>query len=139
MAATKKPTKTKQQPAAAAKKPGPRADLGAPIEGYFDRQPPPTRKILDAFRALIDAAVPGAQAAIKWGMPMWTLQGQMVCALRVTRAHVGLIVSGPPERFDDPDGRLEGEGKMGRQLKVTEVAEIPKKQVTAWLKAAARG
>lgn len=127
-------------PRMATKKAAPkkRDDYGAPIDEYFAKFDGEQRKILDALRALITSAVPKATAAIKWGMPMWTLDGsKIVCALRATKAHVGLLVSGPAERFDDPDQRLEGSAQNMRQLKLTTVADIPKKHVTAWLKAAA--
>lgn len=131
--ATKKTTAKK--PKAAPKK---RDDFGAPIDVYFAKFDGEQRKILDALKALISSAVPKAAATIKWGMPMWTLDGsKIVCALRATKSHVGLLVSGPPERFDDPDGLLEGSAQNMRQLKVTASGEIPKKQVTGWLKAAA--
>ena len=128
----------KKKTTSPAKKPGPRADLGANIDGFFEKHAGAQRETLDALRALIEAAIPTAEASLKWGMPMWTIDGEIVCGLRAAKKHVGLILSGPTERFVDPDGLLEGEGKTGRQFKVTDAAGIPKKQVTAWLKAAAR-
>ncbi|MGV3623964.1 MAG: DUF1801 domain-containing protein [Archangium sp.] len=129
---------TRKKPPAAPKKPTPRKDFGAPIDAYFAKFDGEQRKILDTLKALITAAVPKAEAAIKWGMPMWTLNGtKMICALRATKSHVGLLVSGPPELFDDPDQLLEGSAQNMRQLKVTASGEIPKKLVTAWVKAAA--
>ena len=125
---------------AASKKPAPRADLGAPIDTYFAKQSPESRAILDSLRALIEASVPKklASASIKWGMPMWTVNNEMLCALRVTKKHVSLLMRGSPEIFDDPEGLLGGEAKEGRQLKVTSVTEIPKKQVAGWIKAAVK-
>lgn len=130
MAATKKVTK------AAPKK---RDDFGAPIDVYFAKFDGEQRKLPDALRELISTNVPKATAAIKWGMPMWTLDGsKMVCALRATKSHVGLLLSGSPEKFVDPDELLEGDAQNMRQLKLKSLADLPKKQVTAWLKAAAK-
>ena len=122
---------------AAPKKPAPRKDFGAPVETYLAKFDGEQRKILDALHALIVAAAPKASGALKWGMPMWSESTKMVCALRVTKTGVGLLLSGPPEIFVDPDGVLEGEAQNMRQLKVTSVKELPKKQITTWLKAAA--
>ena len=46
------------------------------------------------------------------------IYGTMTVALSAHKAHVNLILSGSADAFDDPDGRLEGEGKTGRHLKV---------------------
>ncbi|MBL8955579.1 MAG: DUF1801 domain-containing protein [Myxococcaceae bacterium] len=129
------PTKKTKKPAPAAKQ---RKDFGAPIDVYFAKFDGETRKTLDVLKGLVSAAVPKAQSAIKWGMPVWTLGGtKMVCALRATKTGVGLMVSGPPELFDDPEGLLEGSAQNMRQLKVASAAGIPKKQVMTWLNAAA--
>lgn len=126
----------KKKPAAAAKKPAPRADKGAPIEGWFAKQPQPQRAIAEALRELILEAAPGAQGALKWGMPFFT-NGGMMCAISAHKAHVNLILSGPPDAFADPDGRLEGDGKTGRHLKLRALAELPRPAVRLWLKTAA--
>ncbi len=42
-----------------------RADFGAPVEGFFDTQPPALRAILDELRTLVLEAAPDAQSSIK--------------------------------------------------------------------------
>ncbi|MES1208557.1 MAG: DUF1801 domain-containing protein [Pseudomonadota bacterium] len=49
-----------------------RADYGAPVDGFFAKQPAPLRAIVDELRAMIAAAAPDATAALKWGMPFFT-------------------------------------------------------------------
>jgi hypothetical protein len=119
-----------------AKKPGPRADFGAPIEGFFVKQPSHLRVILETLRTLVEEAAPDAQATIKWGMPFYTLGGAMVCALAGFKAHVNLILAGPPEIFTDSAGLLEGDGKTGRHLKVRKLDELPRGAVRGWLRTA---
>jgi len=116
---------------------GQRADLGAPIDGFFARQPSELRAILEALRDEMTRAAPEAVGAIKWGMPFYTLRGEMMCALGAHKAHVNLILAGPPGTFADPDGRLEGDGKTGKHLKLRALAELPRPAVRAWLRAAA--
>ena len=121
----------------AAKKPAPRADHGAPVDGFFSRQPPHLRSILEELRKLIGETAPEAQTSIKWGMPFYSLEGVMMCATSAHKSHVNLVLSGPPDAFSDPVGRLSGEGKTGRHLKLTTLDELPRDAVRGWLRAAA--
>lgn len=138
-AASKVKTAAKAKASAKAKpmKHGPRADLGKPIDGFFAKQPAHLRAILDVLRKLADEAAPDAQTSLKWGMPFYSIDGAMMCALGAHKAHVNLILAGPPDAFADPDGRLSGDGKTGRHLKLTSVDEIPRAAVKKWLKVAA--
>jgi hypothetical protein len=136
--ATRKATSKRATPKrAAAKKPVARADFGAPVEGFFARQPPHFRAILGELRSLIAEAAPAARSAIKWGMPFYTLDGAMMCALGAHKSHVNLILSGSPGAFADPEGHLTGEGKTGRHLKLTSLDELPREAVRGWLRTAA--
>jgi len=139
VAAKKTTTKTSAaKPAKAARPgPGPRADLGAPIDSFFTKRTGPLRQILDQLRALIDAELPEAASSIKWGMPFYTLAGKPVCALAAFKAHVNLILAGPDGTFADPDGLLEGDGKTGRHLKLRTPEQIPRSAVRGWLRTAA--
>lgn len=130
------------QPAPAAKKPArhapPRADFGAPVEGFFAAQPPELRVILDALRELIEEAAPEAHASLKWGQPFYTLNSAMMCALGAHAAHVNLILVGGPDAFDDPDNQLLGAGTASRHLRLTSLAELPRERVRKWLAVSAR-
>jgi hypothetical protein len=116
---------------------GPRPDLGAPIDGFFAKQPAPLRPILEELRTLIEEAAPDASSSLKWGMPFFTVGGTMMCALGGHKSHVNLILSGPTGTYADPDGRLSGEGKTGRHLKLTRLDELPRDAVRRWLRTAA--
>jgi len=133
-AAPKKPAPAKK---VAAKKHGRRADFGAPIDGFFAKQPPQLQPILEELREMVEAAAPDATSSLKWGMPVYSLNGGMMCALGGHKSHVKLILSGPPGAFADPKGRLTGDGKTGRHLKLTSLAELPRADVQRWLKKAA--
>ena len=138
VAAKKPPAAARKKAApAVARKPAPRADYGAPIDGFFARQPQHLRPILEALRALVEEVVPEAASSIKWGMPMYTLNDAMLCGLGGHKSHVNLILAGPPGTFDDPDGRLTGEGKTGKHLKLTSLDDLPHESVRGWLRAAA--
>jgi hypothetical protein len=131
-----KPARTKPAPARTAAR---RADLGAPIDGFLSRQPPALRAIVDALRAMVLEAAPEATSALKWGMPFFSVGGELVCAVSAHKAHVNLVLPGAPGTFDDPGGLLEGEGKTGQHLKVRALDELPRTEVRRWLgEAAAR-
>ena len=115
-----------------------RADYGAPIDGFFAKQPPPMRAIVEALRALIDEAAPDATASLKWGMPFYALGGETLCAIAGHKSHVNLILAGPPGTFPDPDGLLQGDGKTGRHLKLRTLDELPRDAVRGWLRLAAK-
>jgi hypothetical protein len=123
---------------AAPRKPPPRADYGAPIDGFFARQPAHLRPILDALRELVDRAAPDATSSIKWGMPFYSIGGNMMCALAAHKSHVNLVLARVDGGFADPDGRLEGTGKTGRHLKLRGLDDLPRTAVAGWLRAAAK-
>jgi hypothetical protein len=131
------PPKTKKKTPAPAKKMGPRADYGAPVDGFFAKQPPPLRAILEALRKLVEEAAPDSVASLKWGMPFYTLDGGTMCALAGFKSHVNLILAGPPGTYADPDGLLEGDGKTGRHLKLRALDDLPRNAVRGWLRVAA--
>ncbi len=115
-----------------------RADFGAPVDGFFARQPAHLRAILEELRALVLEAAPGATGSIKWGMPFFAIGREMMCALGAHRAHVNLVLPGPPGTYADPARRLEGEGKTGKHLAVRALDELPRTEVRRWLRTAAQ-
>jgi hypothetical protein len=132
--APKKAPAAKEPPAA--KKYGPRKDLGAPIDGFFAKQAQPLRTILEGLRAMVEQEAPDASSSIKWGMPFFSVGGNMMCALAGHKSHVNLILSGPPGAFADPKGLLEGDAKGGRHLKLRAGDVIPRDEVRRWLRTA---
>jgi hypothetical protein len=119
-------------------KPAPRVDYGAPITGFFAKQPAPLRALLEQLRDVIHEVVPEARSSLKWGMPFFTLDGTMMCALAGHKSHVNLILSGPPGTYADPGGLLVGEAKTGRHLKLTAADQVPREAVRGWIETAAR-
>jgi hypothetical protein len=136
--ATGKPAAAKPSRRPAATKPARRSDFGAPTAGFFARQPAKLRPILEQLRDLIQEAAPDARSSIKWGMPFYTIGEAMMCALGGHKAHVNLILPGPPGTYADPGALLSGGGKTGRHLKLTTVDELPRDAVRGWLKTAAQ-
>lgn len=137
MAAKKKTAKKKTAKKKTAARMAPRrADYGAPIGHFIDKQPPHLRVILEELRMLVEEVAPEAEASLKWGMPFFCIGGHMMCAIGGHKAHVNLIMVAPPKGFDDPDGRLAGDGKGGRHLKLRSLDELPRAAVRRWLRVA---
>lgn len=132
-AAVKRATTPKKPPARTY---GPRSDYGALAEQYFARQQPDKRALLEKLHALVMKAVPAATVAIKWGVPVYEKDGKAVCALASFKEHVGLNFFAPVTAFVDPQGKLEGGGKMSRMLKVRSSGDIDSASIQRWLKAA---
>lgn len=112
-----------------------REDLGAPADPFFAQQPPELREYLEALRALVKKAAPGARESMKWGMPYYELKGGF-CALYTSKTYAALNIMAPPEKLDDPGGKLEGTGKTMRHLKVRSAADIDEASILRWVKAA---
>ena len=112
-----------------------REDLGAPADAFFAQQPPERREHLEALRALVKKAAPGARESMKWGMPYYELEGGF-CALYTSNTYAALSIMAPPGKLDDPEGKLEGTGKTMRHLKVRSAADIDEASILRWVKAA---
>jgi len=115
-----------------------RADFGAPIEGFLEKQPPFARAILDELRVLIQDVAPEAKASLKWGMPFFSIDGKLFCALTAHKAHVNLVLYGPREAYSDPEGRLLGTGRAGYHVRIDSVDSLPRNEIRDWLQTAVK-
>ena len=114
-------------------KTAPTKDLAAT---YIAAQPPDKRVLLERLRGLVVKGAPGAVPAIKWGVPIYAVDGKNVCALASFKDHVAINFFAPPRVLVDPGHRLEGAGKTSRLLKVRTAADIDSASIVTWLKAA---
>lgn len=105
------------------------------MDDFFARHPPDQRAHIEALHALIGKVAPGARASIKWGMPYYELK-RGFCSLYTAPSYVGLNIMAPPEKLDDPEGRLEGTGKTMRHLKVRSATDLDEARILRWLEIA---
>jgi len=113
-----------------------REDLGAPVEVFFARQQPEQRVLLEALDGMVRKAAPDARASIKWGMPYYEIKDGFCALYTASTSYVGLNIMAPPEKLDDPEGKLEGSGKTMRHLKVRSAADLDEASIVRWLKVA---
>jgi uncharacterized protein YdeI (YjbR/CyaY-like superfamily) len=57
------------------------------IDAYIARQAEFARPILEHLRAVVHAAYPDVEEAVKWGMPAYLHQGKLVCTMAAFKAH----------------------------------------------------
>jgi hypothetical protein len=134
--ATRKPAKKAAATKTAAKRTA-KTDAGASTAAYFAEQPPDKRALLERLRSLVAKGIPDAESSIKWGVPIYQLNGRNVCALASFKDHVAINFFAPPSALIDPGKKLEGAGKGSRLLKVRSTADIDSPSILRWLKAAA--
>lgn len=106
------------------------------VDDFAAKLPAGQAAILAALRKLIKAAVPKAEEAVKWAQPVYSSDGPMLF-IRAAKAHV-TFGFWRGAQLNDPKGLLEGDGDRMRHIKLRNVKEIDSRQITAWIKQAAK-
>ncbi len=126
--------RTRPRPAAAGKAGGERSDKGAPAKVAIERLPEPARAIARALDRLIRLCVPGCTASVKWGNAVYRTGDLAFAAIMETKRGVNLAL--PGAALSDPQGLLEGTGKVMRHVKMHSVAEVSRAGVRELIVAA---
>ena len=135
--AARKPTAKKTAAKKTAPQQGSKRDgADASVENYFAQLPTDQRALLIKIRALVEKGAPDAVPSIKWGVPIYKLNGKNICALAAFKDHVAINFFAPPSVLLDPAKQLEGNGKTSRLLKVRSASDIDNATIARWLKAA---
>jgi hypothetical protein len=106
------------------------------VAKYVAAQDAAKRPLLVKLDAIVTKTLPSAAPALKWGVPVYQLNGKNVCALACFKDFVGINFFAPPEVLADPKKKLEGAGKTQRMLKVRAASDIDATSIGRWLKAA---
>jgi len=89
------------------------------IDAFIAKAQPFAQPILSHLRDLIHRACPGAEEAIKWGMPAFLHEGRIVAVLGAFKAHAALTLW----RMGKAIGH--DEAGMGQFGKLTSLADLP--------------
>jgi len=101
------------------------------IDAYIAKAAPFAQPILEHLRAVVHAACPQVEEAIKWGMPSFVYRGKLMCGMGAFKQHAtfgfwqGANIVGA-EQSDDSDA-------MGQFGRLTKVGDLPGKRELARL------
>ena len=87
------------------------------IDAYIDKAGDFAKPILRHIRELVHKTIPGAEEAIKWGMPHFTHNGKNIAGMAAFKAHCAVMVHG--------DGRQEQRDGMGSYGKLNSLRDLP--------------
>lgn len=103
---------------------------------YIAEQDPDKAAMLKKLHGIVLKGMPGAEVALKWGVPVYMKDGANVCAIASFKEHVALNFFVPPGTLADPEKKLEG-GKTNRTLRIRRPGEIDEPTILRWVKSAA--
>ncbi len=110
-----------------------RTDYGKSADRYYDKIDDELQETAIALRQLIVSTLPKASESIKWGIPVYELDG-VICAVRAYKSYIALQFFDVGIHLDDPDGLLEGTGKTARHVKIRNKKGLKKGLFKSWLK-----
>lgn len=145
----KKPAKKAVEPAspsasskksakAATTRAAPRPDKGegaAAVRAAIRKLRPEHRQMAERFDAIVARGVPDAKRAVKWGSPMWGVEGRgWFASFGSFKSYAkvsffnGVVLKPMPS---------EGEAKLMRSINIPSLAAFDEKQMASWVKQAA--
>ena len=107
----------------------------ATVDEYIAALPEPLRAVATHARQAIDVNLDGADSAIRWAHPTWSLGKTPVCYLKAASKHV-TFGFWDGASIDDPSGRLESSGEVMAHVKLRTEADVDAKLFANWLKQA---
>jgi hypothetical protein len=107
----------------------------ATVDEYIAALDEPLRAAASQARAVIDDNLKGAESAIKWAHPTWSLGKKPVCYLKAASKHV-TFGFWHGASIDDPSGRLETSGSVMAHTKLRSAEDVDAKLFSAWLRQA---
>jgi hypothetical protein len=109
----------------------------AKIDAYIASAPDWQAGNLTSFRAAVHRAAPGVEEEWKWDVPVFTLNGRMVCAMSTFAKHTKYnFFEGAS--LDDADGLFNSglESKRARSINLAEGEKVSGPKLAALLKRA---
>ena len=107
----------------------------ATVDEYIAAIPEPLRGVALRTRRVIDENLEGADSAIRWAHPTWSLGKTPVCYLKTATKHL-TFGFWHGASIDDPSGRLESSGEVMAHVRLRNEADIDRPLFADWLKQA---
>jgi hypothetical protein len=104
------------------------------VEGYISKLDPSQSEIVSRVRQIILEIVPGVKESLKWGRPVYEMNGPM-CYLKAHKNSVNFGFWRGVE-LEDPEGLLQGTGQKMRHVKLKEKMDIDRPAFKAFVRQA---
>ena len=99
------------------------------IDAYIAKSADFAQPILRHLRKLIHTACPEVEETLKWSMPSFLLNGQILCGLAAFKAHCALhFWHSDMEAIIARDGARDSSAAMGHFGRITRLADLPDDQ-----------
>lgn len=96
------------------------------IDAYIAEAAEFAQPILERLRAVVHAACPDCEEAIKWGMPHFLCRGRILCGMVAFKQHATFGFRDGVRVDSDADKSAAAMGQLGR---IVSVADLPDKRV----------
>ena len=107
----------------------------ATIDEYIAALPGSLSEVAAQARRVIDAHLEGAESAIKWAHPTWSIGKKPICYLKGASQHV-TFGFWRGASIDDPSGRLETSGEVMAHAKLRAPDDVDETLFADWLRQA---
>lgn len=96
---------------------------------------PDSAEIVEKIRAVFLKGSNKVQEDIKYGGIVFTVSSKLIGGIYLYKEHISIEFSNGAN-FSDPNGFLEGRGKLRRHLKITKNNDIKNKKIPTYIKQA---
>ena len=107
----------------------------ATVDDYIAALPADLSQVASAARGVIDTHLEGAESAIKWAHPTWSIGKQPICYLKAASKHV-TFGFWRGASIGDPSGRLETSGEVMAHAKLRTLDDVQEGLFADWLRQA---
>lgn len=112
-----------------------KAEGPAAVAAVIRAMPPLHRAMAKIIDGIVAREVPHAKRAVKWGSPMWGVEGKgWFAAVGSFKSYVKVNFFSGTQLDPVPP---EGEGKGMRSVNIASMAELDETQLAAWIRQAA--
>jgi len=106
------------------------------IDAYIEKAKPFAQPILRHIRAVVHAACPKTEETLKWSMPTFMYEGEMLCGMAAFKEHA-VLGFWKASLILDKQGRKLEDDAMGQFGCITSVKDLPtKRELTGYIKKA---